>query len=567
MRTQQPGREEASSASRPGGPLSGGSSRPGGPGHPAPTYADRLADRLGSGSTLGLLGKLLFLGVINAGWLYAASTLLPLRAWTPFVVVTVATLALDVVYLSRRTLPLKFLLPGTIALLVFQVYPVLYTGYIGFTNYGTGNVLNREQAVSRIISDGITVPEGATRYQSRPLVADDGELALLLTDPDGQRFLGTADGLVEVTDADLAGEGADLRVADRFAPLTLGEAQRRQEEVLNFAVPVTDPDALDEGERGDAISVQTFSTAAVAVARFEYDQQSDTIVDLEDGTVYAAVSGTFTAADGSTLRPGFREVIGFRNYERVLTSPAIRGPFARVFVWTFAFAVLSVVTTFVAGLGLAMALNDPRMRLRRVTRSLLIIPYALPSFMTALIWQGLLNTTYGPVNRLLGVSVPWLSSQAYWGALPKLSVLLVNLWLGFGYMFLITTGALQAIPSDIKEAAFVDGANGWQAFRRVTLPLLLVAVGPLLIASFAFNFNNFNIVFLLTGGGPPIQGALTPAGHTDILISYSYRLAFSSGRGQDFGLAAAISSIIFILVALFSWLGFRRTAVLEEVNQ
>jgi ABC-type sugar transport system permease subunit len=88
-------------------------------------------------------------------------------------------------------------------------------------------------------------------------------------------------------------------------------------------------------------------------------------------------------------------------------------------------------------------------------------------------------------------------------------------------MFLITTGALQAIPDDLKEAAFVDGASGWQAFRRITLPLLLVAVGPLLIASFAFNFNNFNVIYLLTGGDPPIQGTATPAGHTDILISYT----------------------------------------------
>jgi ABC-type sugar transport system permease subunit len=122
------------------------------------------------------------------------------------------------------------------------------------------------------------------------------------------------------------------------------------------------------------------------------------------------------------------------------------------------------------------------------------------------------------------------------------------------------------MPEEVKEAARVDGASGWQILRQITLPLLLVAVGPLLIASFAFNFNNFNTVFLLTGGGPPIQGTLTPAGHTDILISFSYRLAFAGGRGQDFGLAAAISTIIFFLVAIFSYLGFKRTAVLEEIN-
>jgi arabinogalactan oligomer / maltooligosaccharide transport system permease protein len=562
MRTEDQGTGREATASRPGGSSGGGSS----PHAPRPAYADRLAERLGSSSLLGLLGKLLFLGIVNGGALYAVMTLLPMRAWTPLAVVVVATLAIDVVYLSRGTLPLRFLIPGTIALLIFQVYPVLYTGYIGFTNYGTGNVLTQAQAIDRIETASITVPEGATRYVSRPLVDDGGELALLLTDPDGQVFLGTRDGLTELDDADVVGEGASLRVVDRYSPLTLGEAQAREEEVLSFAVPVTDPDALEPGERGDAISVQTFTTAAVAVQRYEHDPDRDVIIDLEEGTEYAPVQGTYTAPDGTVLRPGFREVVGFTNYERVLTSPAIRGPFVRVFLWTFAFAVLSVVSSFVMGLGLALALNDPRMRYRRITRSLLILPYALPSFMTALIWQGLLNTSFGPINRMFNLSVPWLTSQAYAGALPKFSVLLVNLWLGFGYMFLITTGALQAMPEDVKEAAYVDGASAWQAFRRITLPLLLVAVGPLLIASFAFNFNNFNVVFLLTGGGPPIQGTLTPAGHTDILISYSYRLAFQGGRGQDFGLAAAVSSIIFVLVAIFSWIGFKRTAVLEEIN-
>lgn len=531
-------------------------------------FADRLADRLGAGSVAGLLLKLLFLGVVNGLTLYAILTLLPLREWTPLAVVVIATIAIDVVYLSKRQIALKFLLPGTIALLIFQVYPVLYTAYIGFTNYGTGNVLDQEQAVERIVSDSITVPEDAIRYRSTPLQNEAGDLALLLDDPDGDLFLGTEEGLTLLEEGDVVGEGAARVVLDEYQPITLGELGDREAEILAFSVPITGEaaDALDVDAEAAAISVQTFNTAAVAVQALQYDADAGVIRDLQDGTVYTPVNGTFTAPDGSTLRPGFREFIGFQNYERVLTSPAIRGPFLRVFVWTFAFAILSVVTTFVLGLGLALALNDPRMKLRRSTRSLLIVPYALPSFMTALIWQGLLNTTFGPINRILGVEIPWLTSQAFAGALPKFSVILVNLWLGFGYMFLITTGALQAMPEEVKEAARVDGASGWQILRRITLPLLLVAVGPLLIASFAFNFNNFNTVFLLTGGGPPIQGTLTPAGHTDILISFSYRLAFAGGRGQDFGLAAAISTIIFFLVAVFSYLGFKRTAVLEEIN-
>jgi len=531
-------------------------------------FADRLADRLGAGSVAGLLLKLLFLGVVNGLTLYAILTLLPLREWTPLIVVVVATVAIDVVYLSKRQIALKFLLPGTIALLIFQVYPVLYTAYIGFTNYGTGNVLDQQQAIDRIIADSVTVPDDAIRYQSTPLQNEAGDLALLLDDPDGDLFLGTEEGLTLLEEGDVVGEGASQVVLGEYQPITLGDLGEREAEILAFTVPIAGEDSDELGVEGEAsaISVQTFSTAAAAVQSLEYDAEEGVIRDLEDGTVYTPVDGTFTAPDGATLRPGFREFVGFENYQRVLTSEAIRGPFFRVFLWTFAFAILSVVTTFVLGLALALALNDPRMRLRRSTRSLLIVPYALPSFMTALIWQGLLNTTFGPINRILGVEIPWLTSQAFAGALPKFSVILVNLWLGFGYMFLITTGALQAMPEEVKEAARVDGASGWQILRQITLPLLLVAVGPLLIASFAFNFNNFNTVFLLTGGGPPIQGTLTPAGHTDILISFSYRLAFAGGRGQDFGLAAAISTIIFFLVAVFSYIGFKRTAVLEEIN-
>jgi arabinogalactan oligomer / maltooligosaccharide transport system permease protein len=182
--------------------------------------------------------------------------------------------------------------------------------------------------------------------------------------------------------------------------------------------------------------------------------------------------------------------------------------------------------------------------------------------MTALVWAGMLNREFGIVNRMLDASIPWLTDPT----MAKVSILLVNLWLGFPYMFLITTGALQSIPSELREAAAVDGANAFSAFRRVTFPLLLISVAPLLIASFAFNFNNFNIIYLLTRGGPPIVGAQTPAGHTDILISYTYRLAFEAGRGQDLGFAAAISVIIFVLVAAFSAFSFRYTRSLEEIS-
>jgi ABC-type sugar transport system permease subunit len=125
---------------------------------------------------------------------------------------------------------------------------------------------------------------------------------------------------------------------------------------------------------------------------------------------------------------------------------------------------------------------------------------------------------------------------------------------------------LQSIPDDIYEAARVDGAGPLQQFRHLTLPLLLVAVGPLLIASFAFNFNNFTIVQLFNSGGPPISPD-NPAGHSDILITYTYKLAFGSGRGADYGFAATISVVIFLMVAVITVFNFRFTSTWEEISE
>jgi ABC-type sugar transport system permease subunit len=131
-------------------------------------------------------------------------------------------------------------------------------------------------------------------------------------------------------------------------------------------------------------------------------------------------------------------------------------------------------------------------------------------------------------------------------------------------MMVIVTGALQTLPRDVYEAAALDGASAWQAFRNITLPLLLITVGPLLVASFAFNFNNFTVIQLYNRGGPPMVGTATPVGHTDILATYTYRIAFASGRGADQGYAAAITVIIFLILVVITAFQFRYTNMLEE---
>jgi arabinogalactan oligomer/maltooligosaccharide transport system permease protein len=190
----------------------------------------------------------------------------------------------------------------------------------------------------------------------------------------------------------------------------------------------------------------------------------------------------------------------------------------------------------------------------------LILPYAIPGFVTALVWASMFNQDYGLINKMLNLNVDWLGDP--WAA--KVAILVTNLWLGFPYMFIVCTGALQSIPGDVLEAAKIDGASAFRTVRSVVMPLLLIAVGPLLIASFAYNFNNFTLIFLLTGGGP-FEAANTSIGSTDLLITYAYRLAFS-GVNPNYGLAATISIFIFFIVAVLSYQGFRSSKALEDVN-
>src|SRR5260370_23759936 len=177
--------------------------------------------------------------------------------------------------------------------------------------------------------------------------------------------------------------------------------------------------------------------------------------------------------------------------------------------------------------------------------------HRLPRYLACSCGQGLHNDGFGGVKPAFHISTPWLFAPTW----ARVSVILVSVWLTVPYFFLISLGALQSIPSELIEAAEVDGGGAWQVFRKITLPLLLVAVAPLMIASFAFNFNNFNNIYLLTGGGPALNNSPV-AGATDILISYTYKIAFAAGKGQDYVPASAVPIIIFLIVATISAVPF-----------
>lgn len=502
---------------------------------------------------MGLLAAVVALAVYSLPELYSN------HEWLGFGAVVVSTVVILWVYLSRKRIHLKYLVPGTILLLAFQVYPIAYLLQISFSNYGDGHFLTEASAVAAIVQDSVQPVPNAPSYSLA--VATKGNPAdpkanfvFFLTGPTGKIYIGTPAGLSSfpVHDVKLSPTGS-VTSAPGYNFLGPIEVNNLGARLADYSVP------LGHGEFIRAVGI---SSAYVGRATMQFDQRTGDFVDLATGVKYAPYRGTFVATNGSgdTLTAGWRAGVGFSNYTRILTDSSIRGPFLKILVWTFCFALISVVSTFAVGLFLAIVLNHPRLRGKAVYRSGLLFPWAMPAFISIMVWASMFNPQFGLVNTLFHLHVNWTGNE--WWA--KAMLLITNLWLGFPYMFLISLGVLQSVPADLIEAAHVDGANGYRAFRNVTFPLLLLTVEPLLISSFAFNFNNFNMIQLMTGGAPYSYGSAI-AGSTDLVISYTYRLAFG-GQGAQYGFAGALSIVLFIIVAAISIAGLRRTQAFRTMT-
>ncbi|MEM7535238.1 MAG: ABC transporter permease subunit, partial [Chloroflexota bacterium] len=513
-----------------------------------------------SSSSFNLSSLLLRLGalaVIDAVAVYLLYNMLRDGSIALSVVLAIVTVMLNVVFLREDLYPLRWISPGLALLIVMVAYPIVSTVYTAFTNYGDGHFLTKPLSI-QLIEKETYLPEGAALYDWVAYLSPEGNYLLMLTNSETGETVVARPG-VEPEPAVLSASGELPESVDGYQQLDKIARLRHTSQLveLEFGVP---PNTF-------RVSDKQIGKAAQFQQRYTYDAERDLMVNNENGTLYRPVEGTFTADNGEILRPGFRVPIGARNFERLITSPGLRGPFLIVFVWTVAFAALSALTTFALGLFLAIMFDTPGMPFRKLTRSLILIPYAIPAFISVPIWVGLMNPQHGVFSlalaQIFGASPPWFT-HAVWS---KIGILLVNLWLGFPYMFVISTGALQALPTDVYEAADIDGANPRQKFWTITLPLLLISIGPLLVASFAYNFNNFVLIDLFNEGKPPMSGTATPVGHTDVLVTYTFRLAFSSGRGADLGYAAAITVAIFLILVVITYFQFRYTNMLEEVSE
>ncbi len=225
---------------------------------------------------------------------------------------------------------------------------------------------------------------------------------------------------------------------------------------------------------------------------------------------------------------------GLDNYVNTLSTPTFWQVLGQTFIWT----ILNVLFHFLIGLGLALLINKP-LKYRGIYRLFLLIPWAVPTYISAFSWRWLFNADYGFFNQILNdiglPSISWLSDP-FWS---MFAVILTNIWLGFPFMMVTLLGGLQNIPSELYEAATVDGANKWQQFRNVTMPLLMPVALTTTLLGAIWTFNMFNIIYLVTQDNP----------HTDILATFSFKAFFVRG---EYAMASSYAVIILLILSVFS---------------
>jgi maltose/maltodextrin transport system permease protein len=455
------------------------------------------------------------------------------------------------VYGAARTVAWKYLFPGVAGMLVFVAFPLLYTVQIGFTNYSSNNLLEFERAKGYLLDQTLADEEKALNYT---LHKDGAALRLKLQPPDG------------ATGEVLVSPPLNLPTAAAVPMQPLGAT------VLGEALPLREVLTYRNGLL--PLQLQLPGGAVIRYAGVRQfgpieplwkNNADGSLTQLASGTVYTAnhKSGFFETAQGERMQPGFKVNIGFANYSRMLFDADFRGPFVSIFIWTVVFAGLTVVFSTALGMSLAVLLEWQQLKWRGLYRTLLFLPYAVPGFISILVFKGLFNQNFGEINGILnalfGIRPAWFAEPA----LAKTMILIVNTWLGYPYIMILCSGLIKAIPADLYEASAIAGAKPLTNFFKITVPLIARPLTPLLISAFAFNFNNFVLISLLTDGRPDYLNTKLPAGTTDILVSYTYRIAFTDS-GQNFGLAAAISTLIFVMVAVLALVQLKITQNKDE---
>ena len=271
----------------------------------------------------------------------------------------------------------------------------------------------------------------------------------------------------------------------------------------------------------------------------------------------------FTNYDFQHLPPTkLLDWVGMTNFTNIWRLSTFRSAFGAVLGWTIIWALTASTVQIVIGIFTAIIANQPFIKGKRIFGVIFLLPWAVPAFITILTFSNMFNDSIGAINTqvipLLGKVLPFLNGHLIpWKTDPtwtKVALIMMQGWLGFPYIYVLTLGILQSIPNDLYEAAYIDGANAWQKFRNITFPMILAVAAPTLISQYTFNFNNFSIMYLFNDGGPGTVGG--GAGSTDILISWIYRL--TTGAAPQYSMAAAVTLIISLIVISISMIAFKK---------
>jgi maltose/maltodextrin transport system permease protein len=449
----------------------------------------------------------------------------------------------------------RYLFPGVLAMLLFVAFPLVYTVQIGFTNYSASNLLSEDRARGYLLEQ---VEVSEARAYEFSLHADGDKVRMVLTPKvegaSSIRFASAPMSLVAAKTESVSMQPLALD-APLAAPYNLRQVIANRDALRALRLTLPDQSVLVyAGLREFAVFEPLWQA-----------QSGGALKRVNDGAVYQPNrdTGYFEDAQGDRLQPGFKVGVGLANYARLFGDADMRGPFVSIFIWTVVFAGLTVLFSTAIGMTLAVVLNWEALKYRTLYRTLLFLPYAVPGFISILVFKGLFNQNFGEINAILdavfGVKPAWFADPT----LAKTMILIVNTWLGYPYIMVLCTGLIKSIPADLYEASAIVGAKPLTNFFRITAPLIVKPLTPLLISAFAFNFNNFVLISLLTDGRPDYLNTKLPAGTTDILVSYTYRIAFTDA-GANFGLAAAISTVIFFLVAILSLVNLKLTQSKDE---
>lgn len=501
-----------------------------------------------------LIGVAIFL--VAVFWLFVrlwGDGLYPMASVLAAVAIFIA-----LVYLHPRLSPWRWLGIGIGLAIVFTLYPILFTFYLSVTNMGSGHLMSKQQAINRLESQQY-IAEDAPTYSWTAFETPDGEYALWLIGAEEGGMLAKPGEALQTLQA---GEGGVSELDENGVPLSIAGYRRLERRETVPIISILGD--IEFGQPPTVVRIRSINEAAVSESLYQYDSARDVMIDQRNGKEYSPIEGTFTASDGETLTPGYIDFIGLRHYSYFLGNKGFLEPLTRIIGWNFAFAFFSVFLSFAVGILVTLMFED--LPGRGIIRTLLIIPWPIPVLVSVLIWRSMLNPDLGfiapIIESIFGSSPAWFQNT-FW---TRVALILVNVWVSFPYFFVITSGAIRSIPAEIFDAAIVDGARAWGKFYHITLPLLLRIVTPLLIASFTFNFNNFNIIYLFNFGLPAMANTAVPMGQTDILISLIYQLAFVVANIADFGFAAAITVLLFLFIAVMVILQVRYTTIFKTEN-